>query len=88
MAHKNDVKGNHGLETGKDVVEFAKRRNASTFHHGLFTGIETPKGKMYVSETDEKMDKHTKANVKRWLKLLGLMLFLFLCAYPIFIRMI
>ena len=80
-------KGNRDIETGKDVVEFAKKRNASVFEHGRFTGIETPKGKMYVSETNEKMDKFTKANVKRWLRLLGLMLFIFLCAYPILIRL-
>ncbi len=72
----SNKKGNRDIETGNDVVNFAKKRNADVYNSGNFTAIETPNGKMFVKDNNEKMDKHTKSNVKKWLRLLGLMIVL------------
>jgi hypothetical protein len=66
-------KGHTDLNNGKSVVDFAQKRNAHISDAGKFTAIETPRGKMLILANNETFDKHTKSNIKRWLKFLGLM---------------
>lgn len=83
MANNND------LSTGEKVVKFAKERGAKVEKaHGGFTAISTPRGKMMIYPGRDKLDKQTVSNTKRWLRLLGLLLFLLFCAYPIYIVLI
>lgn len=66
------------LTTGDGVIKYAKGRGADVTpqSHGNFTAIETPAGKMHIRPGKEKLDKPTQANVRRWLKLLGLLVIL------------
>jgi len=66
-------KGHTDLKNGHAVVDFAKGRNADVHPAGKFTAIETPKGKMLIMDNYNDFDKKTTSNVKKWLKLLGLM---------------
>jgi len=83
----SNKKGHTDLNTGHQVIDFARKRNAHIEKAGSFVSIETRRGKMHIVDNNVQMDKQTKSNVKKWLRLLGLMLFLFLCVYPIFIRL-
>ena len=63
------------LNTGDDFVELAKRRGAKvTQGKSGFVQIETPKGKTYINPSHDVLDKQTISNIKRWFRLLGLML--------------
>lgn len=76
------------FKSGQNAIEFAKERGASIEEKKTFTKISTPKGSVYINPGREDLDKYTQSNLKRWFRLLGLMLFLLLCVYPIFIRMV
>lgn len=71
MPKKNEP----NLRTGDEVIKFAKGRGAEVTPnaHGRHSAIETPSGKMHILPGKETLDKQTQGNVKRWLKLLGLL---------------
>lgn len=62
------------ISTGDKVIEIAKKRGASVTPnaHGRFTAIETERGKMHILPGRQMLDKRTQSNVRRWLKLLGI----------------
>lgn len=76
------------LRTGKDFVNFAEKRGAKVTHnaHGGFTSVETPAGKVFINPSSHTLDKQTIGNLKRWFRLLGIMVFIMTCcAYPIYV---
>lgn len=61
------------LSTGHKVINYAKGRGADVREDGIFTSIETPAGKMHVKDSNQTLDKQTQSNIRRWLRLLGLL---------------
>lgn len=64
-------------KTGEEFVGLAREKGAHISHgHSHFVSIETPKGKVYINPSHDKLDKQTISNLKRWFRLLGLMVFI------------
>ncbi len=76
MTHKINGKNpeDTGPQTGDEWIDLGKRRGAVVREGGRFTSIETPKGKVIIAPGDERLDKMTRSNLKRWFRLLGLMI--------------
>lgn len=73
------------LNTGHDFIELAKKRGAKvSLGKNGFTQVETPKGKTFINDSKDTYDKQTISNLKRWFKLLGLMILIFGCLYLIY----
>lgn len=72
MSKKN--KGEHPFNTGDDFLNLAKARGASVEKKGRFFRIHTPRGSTYVAGGKEKLDDQTISNLRKWFRLLGLML--------------
>lgn len=77
-------KGNSpvGPHTGNDFIQLAKERGALVEKSKKFTKIKTPKGSVHIAPGDTNLDPQTRLNLRRWFRLLGLMLFIVLCILP------
>lgn len=81
-------KGHTDLNTGNKFVDFARKRGAVVKKSGNFTSIETPKGKVHINASNDTLDKQTVSNLKKWFRLLGLMLFITICGILPIVRYI
>lgn len=77
------TKKDQGPQTGKDFANLARKRGAKISINRGFTSIETPKGKVMINETNDRLDSQTRSNLRKWFRLLGLMIFIVLCVIPI-----
>lgn len=83
----------HPFNTGDDFISLAERRGAiiETKGNSGFIKIKTPKGSVFVAPGDKQLDKKTVSNLRKWFRLLGLMLFILYCiaifVYPIITRL-
>ena len=69
------------IDSGKDVVDYASKQGAeiSQRKDGRVK-ISTEKGSMLVYDNNHPYSSVDKGNVKRWLKLLGLLILILLCS--------
>lgn len=76
MTHKSKGKNpeDEGPQTGDDWIALAKKRGAIVREGGKFTSVSTPKGKAMIAPGRERLDNWTRSNLRRWFRLLGLML--------------
>ena len=72
--------------TGNDFIKVAKERGAFVVDRGTHTKIRTKLGATYVVPGDERLDKRTISNLRKWFRLLGLMGIMVLCLAPILVR--
>lgn len=63
------------LCTGRGLDEYVKSTGADVEENakGRFTSVSTEKGKMFYDPSVDTYDKPTQSNLKRWLKVLGLL---------------
>lgn len=62
-------------QTGDDFISLAERRGAVvTGSHSGFRKIRTPRGSMHIAPGQKQLDPPTLRNIKKWFKLLGLMI--------------
>lgn len=70
------------LRTGNDIISFAEKKGAHIVRRGLFWSIIGPNGnKMKIRPGNDELDPKTISNAKRWLKFLGLMIFIGICLF-------
>lgn len=72
-------KGSKGEPTtGNQFIKLAEERGANVTQtdKNNFTVVKTPGGSVHIAAGDTKLDPQTRSNLKRWYKLLGLMLLL------------
>lgn len=74
MSKKN--KGQHPFNTGDDFLNLARARGAVVEKAGRFWKVKTPAGTAHIAGGTEKLDDQTVSNLKRWFRLLGLMILL------------
>ena len=70
MGKKNE----HPLQTGDQFIELAKSKGASVTPHGNFSKVETPEGSVHIAPGRNRLDNQTISNLKRWFRLLKLLL--------------
>ena len=80
--HKMATKFNP--QNGREVVKYAKEKGAKIEQkkNGMVK-ISTPSGSMQVEDNKHNYSEHDKSNIRRWLKLLGLLLLFLLFVFLI-----
>lgn len=70
-------------KNGRDVINFAKGKPGVELHqkkNGM-VAIKTPKGSMQITDSNSEYSESDKSNVRKWLKIIGLLILILSCGW-------
>ncbi len=70
------------VKTANDAIKFAEERGAKISGVGVHTKIKVPgKGAVIINQNEGNLQDRTRVNLRKWFKLLGLMILLLAFTY-------